>query len=824
MFDFYKHKVIISAFTVIFLILTSTSVSGQTGSCSKNGVIRDNQGVAATQKIPAYWLEPESVQAKSGSGWSPVGPFGGDVLDIAIYAQNPDIVIAAAGIPFISYDGGETWEFLESLSSAAQGKKINAVESLPDGTIIAGGVFISGKAYKSTDGGVSWQQFYYSSAGGVYDITYAPSNPDLIYMAVSGTYSTTTNRLIIKSTDGGETWTYFNMIGVLPVGASAVSVAIDPDNTETVFFAAQSGISDGYIVASFDGGENWEDKTSNLPGSKPFNVVTIANQTVYVGGGQLFGGNVLGVYKSSDNGLSWQSMSGNFPNKVANDILINPDDNNKIFVATEGDGVYYTTDGGINWTFNTSGAGDNGSVRSLIFAPGNTDKLYAGLLSLGICTSDNAGAGWSYSNHGIAALLINDIEVDENTPETILASFEAENSGGCYLSNNGGETWEPVEELPATRFSVVSIGPGGTLYAWSNGPSTVAPEGLYKSDDNGQTWQNMGPDLGTYFETEIFSISTSTTDTGLILIGGNNFGVAGWESVIYKTTDGGENWTKVMQGAEYDSFRYLFIAPASSDQIIYTAFGSTNQNKGGFMKSTDGGDNWNDISNGIPETTKWASAIVSDPVNTDILYGGAGGYGSTNGSVYKSIDSGNSWEVTGLSFSSWSRITDIYVSELDQNVVYAASNDHGIYLTKTGGEEWFEGNEGLPASNITSFSKSFIDDDTLRILTSTYTNSAFKSNVYVPGTTSYIDNTSNSFEVLIYPNPAKEFCTVKLNLTTPGKVKITVLNSIGKAIQNLENGHFDSGKYDYYFSEKPGIYFIKTEVNGTIIIRKVILL
>ena len=187
------------------------------------------------------------------------------------------------------------------------------------------------------------------------------------------------------------------------------------------------------------------------------------------------------------------------------------------------------------------------------------------------------------------------------------------------------------------------------------------------------------------------------------------------------------------------------------------------------------------------------------------------------------MDAGNNWEATGLSFSSWSKITDIYVSELDQNVIYAASNDHGIYLTKTGGEEWFAANDGMPSSHITSFSRSFTEDDTLKIIASSYTNSAFKSNVYIPGTTSSKALSDNLFNVIIYPNPAKGSCNIKLNLVKPAEVKITIYNSSGNKIKTLEKGHFSSGNSNCSFSGKPGIYLIETEVNGEVRTDKVVI-
>ena len=296
------------------------------------------------------------------------------------------------------------------------------------------------------------------------------------------------------------------MISVLPVGYSVVNLTIDPDDNQIIFAIGNEGISNAKVAATFNGGTTWEDRTGNLPGGKPLNHLAIAEQNVFIAGGQLFGSQVVGVYKSADYGQSWQNISTSFPNKVSNFILIDPTDPNKMYSASEGDGVYYTLNGGLTWNYNTTGAGNNGAARCLIFEPGNTDVIYAGFLSLGVCKSSDGAISWELTNKGIATLITNDIEVNPMNPMQILVAFEAENSGGCYLSNDEGETWRLVEGLPGTRFSQVTFGFDEALYAWSNGPSSIAPEGLYKSTDGGTIWENKGPNIGGLFETEIWRV------------------------------------------------------------------------------------------------------------------------------------------------------------------------------------------------------------------------------------------------------------------------------------------------------------------------------
>jgi photosystem II stability/assembly factor-like uncharacterized protein len=424
-----------------------------------------------------------------------------------------------------------------------------------------------------------------------------------------------------------------------------------------------------------------------------------------------------------------------------------------MYAATEGDGIYLSTNGGLTWEYETGGDGDNGSARKILFDPESSAMIYAGYLSLGVCISMNSGQDWESSSIGIASLKLNDIEVDPSNPASILASFEAENSGGCYIFDPFEGDWGLVSSLPATRFSAVSIGIDGAMYAWSNGPTTVAAEGLYRSVDGGETWDNLGPNIGPVFETQIFGIVCSQSDPELIFICGNNFGANGWASMIYRTTDSGESWENVFMGPDMNGFKYISIDPASDDQVVYAAY-KTETDGAGFMKSSDGGTTWTTINTGIPESTKWAGAIVADIEDPEILYGGVGGYGGTPGKVYKSVNSGLSWDEMEMSLSNYSKVTDIIQSPGYPEVIYAATTIDGVYMTEDGAT-WSASNEGLPSGNITAFSRIFEnEEETLGFYASTFSSSAFYTELYEPGSVGVPPNATSNDGPGVMPNPS----------------------------------------------------------------------
>jgi photosystem II stability/assembly factor-like uncharacterized protein len=758
---------------------------------------------------------------KAGEKWNSIGPFGGDVVDIAILPATPETMFAAAGTPYVSHDFGETWEILESLYELAMAP-INTFEISSTGIIYAAGPYTYAKIFRSDDGGETWVQKSIPVNSSALDIAIDLADPNIIYAGLSSLLGAPSNKVIIKSDDQGDSWIAYDMTSVLVVGYSVVSLAIDPEDSQTILAIGNEGFSNALVVATFDGGASWEDRTGNLPTGKPLNHLTIAGQMVYIAGGQLFGSQIVGIYKSENYGQSWQNISTTFPIKVSNYILVDPTNTNKLYAASEGDGIYYTVNGGLTWNFNTSGAGNSGAARCLAFRPGNTNIIYAGFLSLGVCTSTDAAINWEFSNKGIANLLTNDIEANPVNPLQILVSFEAENSGGCYLTNDAGETWALVEGLPGTRFSQVGFGSDGAMYAWSNGPSSIAQEGLYKSTDGGTVWDNKGPNIGGLFETEIWGLNTSVSDPDRIFIGGNNFGVNGWASVVYRTINGGDEWENVYIGPDNNSFKSVFIDPNSSDQVVYAAFANQTDHAG-FIKSVDAGVTWLASNNGIPSVSKFSGAIVCDPGNSDVLYGGVGGYGDLNSTIYKSENGGSTWNATSLNLGMWSRINDILVSPLDNNIIYAATAENGVYITTDGGLTWAATEPQIPATNVSHFSSAFVVNDTTYFCASTLSSSAFKTRIYNPvtGIDSEFDS-GNSVSVL--NNPARENCTFNLTIEKPGLVRIDVINISGQVVQQIENKKLDKGNYNYEIRLKEGVYFLKTEIDGKIKTEKILML
>ena len=729
-------KTISKIFTLLLMFqIISFYSSAQTtyirdGANNQKEIFDQNGNVMLSGNLIQKNITVDNPQSR-GNSWEAIGPIGADIDEISICPDNSSILFAAAGNTYISNDGGANWVIIETLASIST--DINCICALPEGKVIAGSDYLSGAYAKSYDNGITWTKRDLppnSTAGQlcrVKEIVYDKTNPNIVFLGTTAASGNTKSEVLYKSTDGGET---FEIIPneIIDPETSIISICIDPTNSNVIFAVAAGSFVSSTVIVSTDGGDSWNNCSSGLPIQYPINAVVTYDGVTYIGGGHLYNSQNFGLYKSINTGQTWEDISVDFPSKVVNAVTISNGDPNIIYAGTAGDGVYRSNDGGQTWIYNTTGA-DNFSCYSLVINQDNSNEIFAGFLNMAVYRSLDAGASWELSANGICGMNLNDIAVNPVNPAQMLVAFEAQNCGGCYFTIDGGESWSLVESLPLTRYSAVAIDENGVLYAWSDGPSTVAQEGLYKSTDSGVSWTNMGPNIGPVFETQIYDVEISPENPDIILITGNNFGNNGWKGVVHKSSNGGESWNAVFVSEnDYDSFKHANI----NGNTAYLAFHSQDAS-GGFYKSIDCGDNWIEINNGIPSDVKTANWITSDKTNSDIIFGLSGKI-QTYFSVFKSIDGGSTWNDLNLHSVSWSAFTCLAIHPENNDVIYVGSHlaSEPIYVTVTGGDSWKLASNNFPTTNVTSFSDMVQIGDNYYLYASTYSASAYGVEVQTP--------------------------------------------------------------------------------------------
>jgi photosystem II stability/assembly factor-like uncharacterized protein len=648
------------------------------------------------------------VSAKSDT-WTSIGPEGGTIPALAIDPATPTTLYAgtAGGGVFKSTNGGANWN---TANTGLGNFCVTAlvIDPLTPTTIYAttqGGVF------KSTNGGGNWSMIGFSLWYGYVtldSLVIDPITPTTLYSeTMAGVY---------KSADGGENWTVANT-GIEGAGYIAHLLTIDPITPTTLY--AMVG---GSLYKTINGGGNWSEVSSDLDTAGEVYVLVVDPATLYAG-------TASGVYKSTNGGFNW-SKAGTGPGSTLA-LVIDPATPTTLYAGTQlyngVGGVFKSTNGGGNWTQVNSGINPSQTtVLSLSINPLTPSTLYAGTSPIygrndgGIFKSTNGGGNWSASKTNLMNTNIGVLTIDPVAPTTLYAGSHTE---GIYKSTNGGGSWSVINNgLPFLRvISSLAVDPltPTTLYA---GTGSL---GVYKSTNGGGNWGEVNTGLNVIQGEYYISALAIDPTTPATLYAGTGGGVV-------KSTNGGGNWSAVNTGLTNKDVRTLVIDPVTPTTLyagtyLDSIFKSTNgggswveininlicglrstdtvntfainpvtpntvyagTDSCGVYKSTNGGENWSPVNNGLPSNPSFddyylsVNTLAIDPLTPTTLYAGLGGgpgsatYPELDGGVFKSTDSGGSWNPVG------SGLTTFYINALAINPaapadLYAATNGGGI--------------------------------------------------------------------------------------------------------------------------------------------------
>ncbi|MCP4291380.1 MAG: T9SS type A sorting domain-containing protein [bacterium] len=324
-------------------------------------------------------------------------------------------------------------------------------------------------------------------------------------------------------------------------------------------------------------------------------------------------------------------------------------------------------------------------------------------LSLRQDKSSNMTATWQQRGPTNIGGRIADIAVH---PTNEMIAYAATATGGLFKTTDGGTDWDPVfDQGDVLTCGAVAVDPQNPDTVWlgtgeANAISySVFGQGIYRSDDAGQTWQNKGLADGRY----IARIAVDPTDsdrvfsavTGKIFGTGNNRG-------IYRTTNGGDSWDKVFALTDSTAATDLAINPDNPD-IIYAAMwertrGLNYRTSGGptsgIYRSTDGGDTWNELTLGLPSGIRGRIGISLCTSQPNVLYAVYVGADAQYQGVYKTTNGGNTW--TSVGTSALNGIHSSFGWYFGNIRVNPANPDHAYvlglynYRTTNGGNSWSE--------------------------------------------------------------------------------------------------------------------------------------
>lgn len=250
---------------------------------------------------------------------------------------------------------------------------------------------------------------------------------------------------------------------------------------------------------------------------------------------------------------------------------------------------------------------------------------------------------------------VDDFAVVESNPKVVYAAMA---SGGLWKTTNAGTTWEPVfDDQAAASIGDVAIAPSDPSIIWvgtgepNNRQSSSWGNGVYRSLDGGETWENMGL-KDTH---HIGRICIHPSDPNVVYVAGvGHLWGPNEERGVFKTTDGGITWSKVLYIDEDTGATDLVIDPESPGTLYAAAYqrrrspwGYNGSGPGsGIYKTIDAGKTWTKLSRGLPyegETESQTGRIGLDIYrgNPDIVYAIVE---HAEGGVFRSEDRGKTWE------------------------------------------------------------------------------------------------------------------------------------------------------------------------------------
>jgi photosystem II stability/assembly factor-like uncharacterized protein len=593
---------------------------------------------------------------------------------IAVAPSDPNVIYAGTGEACIrgdiidgngvykSIDAGKTWTYMGLRDTRAIGR-IAVHPRNPDVAYVAAlghpfGPNPERGIYRTTDGGKNWTKVLYKdeNSGGI-DLALDPVNPNVIFTSLWqarrspwGMDSGGPGSGLYRSTDGGTTWKHLTAHG-LPestLGRIGIAVAYSGNRVWALVEADKGG-----LFRSDDGGDTWTLTNSD----RQYRQRAFYYTHVFADPRNADGVYVLntGMYRSNDGGKTFRAIR--VPHGDNHGLWIDPNDPERMIESNDG-GANVSTNGGASWT-------GQASQPTAQFYHVTTDNRFPYYLygsqqdnsSVGIASAAPGGidrTSWYAVGGGESGY----IAPDPRDPEIVYAG-----SYGGEITRYDHRTGQTKDVTP---WPINPIGAAAAdqkyRFQWTepivfspHDPRTLyfAAQVLFKSTDEGMSWQIISPDLtrndkskqvasggpitkdntGVEVYDTIFSVVESPVQKELIWAGSD-------DGLVHVTTDGGKSWANVTPKGvpEWGTVSMIEASPHAAG----TAYVSVQRHKLDdfapyVFKTTDFGKSWTSISHGIPGDA-FVHAVREDRKRKGLLYAG------TERGVFFSWDDGATWQ------------------------------------------------------------------------------------------------------------------------------------------------------------------------------------
>lgn len=666
--------------------------------------------------------------------WRNIGPFrGGRSAAVTGVANKANLFYmgATGGGVWKTTDAGNTWEnisdgfFGGSVGAVAVSESDNNVIYVGMGEKTVRGNVSSGDGiWKSENAGKTWKLMGLSTSRHIPRVRIHPKNSDIVFAAVLGDlYKPTQDRGVYKSIDGGESW---KKVLFADENSGAIDLLIDPTNPRILYattwdvrrtpYSLSSGGKGSAIYKSTDGGESWENISSNkgLPkgiwGISGVTVSPVNSDIVWA----LIENEKGGIYKSTDAGKTWSLI--NSERKLRQRawyytrLYADTQDENILYVLNVN--YHKSTDGGKTYkTYNAP----HGDHHDLWIAPEDNQRMIIGDDG-GAQISFDAGENWStYMNQPTAQFYR--LTTDNHFPYRIYAAQQdnstiriSHRTSGRFI---GESDWEETAGGESAHIAVDPLNDdivyggsyGGLLTRVNHKTNETRAINVWPDDPMG----HGAEDFKYRFQWN-FPIFFSPNNKKRLYAGSNHLHVTenegqSWELISPDLTRNDPNTLKSSGGPitqDNTGVEYYGTIFAATESAFETGLLWTGSDDGLVHITKDNGKNWENVTpKKIPE---WMmiNCIEVDPFTKGGAYIVGTKYksGDYKPYIYKTENYGKSWEliVSGIEQESFTRA--LRADPKRKGLLYAGT-EKGMYISFDDGKNWQTFQQNLPIVPIT---------------------------------------------------------------------------------------------------------------------------